>query len=117
MGIARITRDAEGPPRPWPVEAPDPQFFVVDDMWNDWDRVINVETEYPELVTLRLLAALRSVLVDNHPEWAVGIAMELGYILLTATKIQVGGEVLGSCRVAGDIVNALAALRREGETS
>ena len=108
LGTAQITSDAEGPPRPWPVETADPEFFVVDDMWNDWDRVVTVETEHPQLITLPLMHRLRSVLASDRPDWAVGLAIENGYVLLTATKIQVKGEVFRSCRVAGDIVDALA---------
>jgi hypothetical protein len=103
MGKATITDGDEGAPGPWPVETLEPDFLVVDDMWNNWDRRVSVEVEQPQLVTLPVLHALREMIARDHPDWGVGVATEDGYILVTASEVLVKGSAYDSCETIRDV--------------
>jgi len=106
MGTATITDSLEGPPDPWPVESDDPDLFVVDDMWNDWDRHIEVEVKQPGSLTTAMLHALRDALTRQHPQWAVGLSTTDGYVLIGTKRILVKGAAYRRCKTVGDIVRA-----------
>jgi hypothetical protein len=54
------------------------------------------------------------VLRARHPGWAVGIATERGYVLVTSDASLVKGEAYDACKTVGDVVSALA---NEAETT
>jgi hypothetical protein len=107
MGMASITSDGAGPPEPWPVETINPQFFVVDDMWNDWDRVVKIEVEDPRLISLDALCALRAKLRQEHPGWTYVVAGIRGYVRITADAIMVEDSELTGCASVGEVVRLL----------
>ena len=85
-----IHKVAEGP-----VEDADPDFYVVDDMWNEVDRYVRVEPSSngttPHL--LRLMAQALSA----YPRWAVGFGFADGYLLVFAEKLMVKGQKFRDC--------------------
>lgn len=106
MGPATITDELEGPPNPWPIECDEPDLFVVDDMWNYWDRRIEVELKRAGALTTPMLHALRAVLAKKHPQWSVGLSTTGGYVLVGTKRILVKGGVYRRCRTVGDVVRA-----------
>lgn len=113
MGRATITSDDKGPPEPWPVEALNPQFFVVDDMWNDWDRVVKIEVEDHRLISLNVLHALRQQLRE-HPDWAYVVAGVRGYVRITADAYMVEVSELTGCTSVDEVVRLLRGERTTG---
>lgn len=111
MGTAPITSADEGPPESWPVETLSPQFFVVDDMWNDWDRVVKIEVEDHRLISLAVLHALRMTLRERHPSWAYVVAGIRGFIRVTADAFMVGASELTGCASVGEVLRLLRGKR------
>lgn len=105
MGVASITDAPDGPPDPWHVENDDPDFLVLDDMWNDWERFVKIELKRPVLLTDRVVWAVWTVLA-TYPSWAVGIASEVGYLYISGGRASVKGSAFSRCRALGDVFEA-----------
>jgi hypothetical protein len=104
MGEARITEDETGPPEPWSVECHDPDFFVVDDWYNDWSFWAKVETQARN-VSLAVMESLVAVLREMPVNWAIGISIpRRGYILLFADRFMVDGPLLKGDSDLADVV-------------
>ena len=114
MGVARITADEVGPLQPWPVETLHPQFFIVDDMWNDRDRYVKVEVEDPHLISLDVLHALRMMLRQKHPDWEYILAGFRGYVRITPDAFLVRDTELTGCSSVGEVVRLLSGEQGEG---
>jgi hypothetical protein len=110
LGHATITDAEDGPSSPWVIETEDPDFFVVDDMWNTWQRSIHVETERPWLIRLDAIKRIRDVLQKQPKPWTVSLATEAGYILVGVDNVIVSGPVYRRCKTVGDVVRT-ASLR------
>ena len=109
MGESIINDAPEGPPDPWKVETSDePDFFVIDDQLNDYSFWILVETKGKKgtMITLPALKALVDMLRTMPPNWAVGISLLNGYILLFSDRVMVKGPLLENARDIADIVLA-----------
>jgi hypothetical protein len=65
-------------------------------------RCVSVEVERPRLVTLPVLHALHEMVAREHPGWAVGVATEDGYVLVTASEVLVKGSAYDSCETVRD---------------
>ena len=78
-----------------PVGDTDPDYYVVDDMWNEVDRYIRVEPggngTTPHF--LRLMAQTLSA----YPRWAVGFGFADGYLLVFTEKLMVKGQKFRDC--------------------
>ena len=114
MGMAKITADEVGPLQRWPVETLHPQFFVVDDMWNDRDRYVKVEVEDSRLIPLDVLHALRMILRQKHPDWEYILAGLRGYVRITPDAFLVKDTELTGCGSVGEVVRLLSGERDEG---
>jgi len=79
----------------------DPDFFVVDDMWNDCDRISVVEST-PEHVSTELIESLADM-AQAFPGWYV--AMRLGDCGLSVfrEKVVVGGRRFWDCKTVRDL--------------
>ena len=98
MGEAPITQEPEGPPGSWDVEANDPQYFVVDDQYNNTSRYHYVEVQNLEALSLPVLRSLWETISQN-PTWSIGIGIpQTCYIYLQFTHIWMRGAVFQSCR-------------------
>src|SRR5688572_15954753 len=73
MGEAPITDDADGPPRGWSVETDHPEFWVMDDQWDDEHLGTKVECE-ARFMTLGSLQALLKV-TTRWKGATIGIAL------------------------------------------
>ena len=73
-----------------------PDFFVVDELWNPVDKYVRVEPERSSLITLELLSSLAEALSD-YPDWAIGVYLEDGCILIFPEKLMVKGSRFGTC--------------------
>lgn len=78
-----------------PIADYDPDFFVIDEMWNDVDKYIRVEPNGYH-INLDLLTQTAQILKE-HSEWAVGFGFEDGYLLVFAEKLMVKGERFRKC--------------------
>jgi hypothetical protein len=63
----------------------DPDFFVVGDMWNEYDRWNRVEAS-PSLVTTPLLRELIAM-VQRWPDWCVYLALTVGGLTVLGDRI------------------------------
>ena len=68
----------------------DPEFFVVDEMWNPIDKYIKVEPTSSHLINFGLLSSLVEA-VRSYPGWAVGVYLEDCCVLVFAEKLMVKG--------------------------
>jgi hypothetical protein len=107
MGTAPIVDGADdGPPDPWPVEAENPQIFVVDDLWNDVERHHRVELADVRVFTREFLMALWSLVRDEYPRWGIGLSIPDGYLYLMADRLLVKGSRFRRARTAEQVVAA-----------
>jgi hypothetical protein len=82
-----------------------PDFFVVDELWNPVDKYVKVEPDHSSLITLELLSSLVEVLSD-YPDWAIGLYLENGCVLVFPEKLMVKGPRFETCF---DVVSVAAA--------
>lgn len=73
------------------VGVDDPEFFVVDELWNSVDRYVRVEPVTSNLINFNLLSSLVEV-IRSYPGWAVGIYLEDACVLIFAEKLMVKGS-------------------------
>jgi hypothetical protein len=91
MGEMPILDDWESSEDAWPVATTDPDFFVVGDMWNDYDRWNRVEAS-PWLVTTTLLYDL-IMMLQLWPGWCVYLALTQGGLTVLGDRILYEGEL------------------------
>jgi hypothetical protein len=104
MGEAIINADEDGPPDPWPVESRNPDFFVVDDWYNNWSYWAKVETEGRH-ISLAVVESLVAVLRTMPADWAIGVSIpKNGYILLFADRFMVDGPLFENDTDLADVV-------------
>ena len=105
MGEAPLQQSCIGPD--WRVENDSPNFYVVDDMWNEQQMFAWVETA-PECLTGELLAATVRLLNEVESGWAVSFALfrggvSIGGVLLLRDRLMVAGEEFAECRWLSDV--------------
>lgn len=105
MGECLIADEGDGPPGPWPVECDEPDFFVVDDWYNDWEFFIRIET-HSRRISKEFIHALVSVLSAMPRRWAAGIDVGDGYLLLYADRLMTDGPRFEHCDSMGDVIAA-----------
>lgn len=103
MGEAVITNEIDGP-NDWERDASsDPDFFIVDDQYNDCERYVYVEPK-SEKISEDWLLGLMGVL-KRWPGWGAGIGVDKeAYILIFAEKIMITGLMLEKCKSIDEIV-------------
>src|SRR5688572_22772668 len=87
-----ITDDEDPGLGEWPVGDGDPDFFVVDDQYNDWDALVYVEIGYEVPFGEWLRALMRTL--RRHRGWGVGINSHVGalrraYVIAFADRLMV----------------------------
>jgi hypothetical protein len=90
----------------WKFGMRNPDFFVVSDMWNAWNRWSRVESS-PQLINPELLTELVATLMD-WPGWCVYLALKKGGLTVFADRILYEGPFFeGSVSIA-DLANRCA---------
>ena len=79
----------------WKVDTRNPDFFVVDDMWNRWSRWNRVEAA-PRFVNTNLLNDLVTM-VKAYPGWCVYLALERGGLTVFGNRILFEGDLFSGC--------------------
>ena len=108
MGEMPILEDWEASESAWEVAESDPDFFVVDDMWNQWSRWNRVEAA-PWLVTADLLVDVTQML-SAFPEWCVYFALTEGGLTVFHDRILFEGALFSGASSIDD-------LSRRGEST
>ena len=103
MGEMPILDDWEASEAAWPAAEADPQFFVVDDMWNQWSRWNRVEAD-PWLVTADLLVDVTQML-PMFPEWCVYFALTEGGLTVFQDRILYEGALFSGASSIDDLSN------------
>jgi hypothetical protein len=91
MGETPVLSDWEASEDAWQVGTLDPDFFVINDMWNEYDRWSPVDAA-PGLVTAQLLRDLIAM-VQRWPGWRVHIGLEQGGLTVLSDRILYEGEL------------------------
>jgi hypothetical protein len=79
----------------------DPDFFVVDDMYNDHDRLSIVECN-PSHITADLISSL-SEMTRDFPGWWVSFSLGDSGLFVTSKTVLLGGRRFWDCRSAQEI--------------
>lgn len=103
MGEMPICEDWESSEAAWQFETSDPDFFVPDDMWNQWSRWNRVEAS-PWLVNNRLLWDL-VLMVPAFSDWCVYLALEAGGLTVFGNRILYEGELFIGSQSIDDLGN------------
>jgi hypothetical protein len=90
MGEMPIRDEWEASEREWEGGASNPDFFVVADMWNGYDRWNRIEAASALLVTTDLLRHLIAV-VQRYPGWCVYLALTEGGLTVLGDRILFEG--------------------------
>lgn len=80
-----------------------PDFFVVDDMWNEHDRLSLVESD-PEHITVSLIESLAEM-TSTFPGWRVALKLGDCGIDVFGDKVLVGGRRFWDCKTVDDLVS------------
>src|SRR5271154_266464 len=78
-----------------------PDFFVVDEMWNSWSRWNRVEAS-PHLVNRDLLTEMIAMLLD-WPGWCVYMALGKGSLTVFSNRILYEGDLFQGCETLTDL--------------
>lgn len=94
-----------------PIECAEPDFFVVDDRWNEEQMLVCVELA-PERLTLDVLESLVTMLA-GYPGWAVQFVVfrdgqGLGGVQLMSDRAMVAGDLFQGCSSLSDVARACA---------
>lgn len=101
----------DGSPLPLngPLECAEPDFYVVDDRWNEEQMLVSVEVP-PERLSFEVLQAIVSMLA-TRPGWVVQFALFrdgdfLGGVQILSDCAMVGGDLLQGCTTLSDVARA-----------
>ena len=98
-GEIPILDDWDASEKAWKGGVANPDFFVVSDMYNEYNRWNRVEAS-PWLVTTPLLCDLIDM-VQQWPGWCVYLALEQGGLTVIADRILCDGDLFaGASSVA-----------------
>lgn len=84
----------------------DPDFFVVDDMWNEHDRLSLVESD-PKHITADVIEALAEM-ASAFPRWRVVLKLGDCGLDVFGDKVIVGGRRFWDCNTVKDLVSRCA---------
>jgi hypothetical protein len=101
MGEMPLLADWESSEEAWRSETRDPDFFVVDDMWNEWSRWNRVEAS-PWHVSASVLADLVHM-VRDYPGWCVYLALEQGGLTVFGDRILFEGTLFAGSDSIDDL--------------
>jgi hypothetical protein len=101
MGEMPLLADWESSEAAWPSETSAPDFFVVDDMWNDRSRWNRVEAS-PWLVNTALLWDV-VLMVQNFPDWCVYLALQEGGLTVFGNRILYEGTLFAGTQSIEDL--------------
>ena len=90
----------------WKSGDKNPDFFVVSDMYNQWNRWNMVEAS-PWLVNGDLLTELVAMLL-NWPEWCIYLALMDGGLTVFRNRILYEGTLFEDCASIGDLSDRCA---------
>jgi hypothetical protein len=110
MGETPILNDWEASEEAWRRATSDPDFFVVDDMWSEYNRWNRVEAS-PSLVTAQLLHDLIAM-VQQWPGWCVYIALTLGGLTVLGDRILHEGDLFVGASSIEELGERCAAAKR-----
>ncbi len=79
----------------------EPDFFVVDDQYNDTDRDHRVESG-PKNLKPGLLKALTTMLTDTN-KWMIYLAVQSGGLAIRSDRIEYSGDLFEGCKTIADI--------------
>jgi hypothetical protein len=96
----------------WKRGAHKPDFFVVDDMYNEWDRWHRIEAS-PSLVNDDLLSELVALLL-SWPDWCLYIALTVGGLTVFRDRILYEGKTFDG---SGSIADLAARCGSTGRTA
>jgi len=85
----------------WKAAERNPDFFIVDDMWNQWSRWNRVEAA-PWLVTADLLDDLTQML-PMFPKWCVYFALTEGGLTVFQDRILYEGALFSGASSIDDL--------------
>jgi len=111
MGELPIFDDWETSNEAWEAGTRNPDFFVVDDMYNQYDRWNRVEAS-PWFVTTRLLHDLVA-LVQRWPGWCVYLALTKGGLTVLEDRILYEGELFADARSVDELGEKCVAAQAE----
>jgi hypothetical protein len=101
MGETPLLADWESSEAAWQPETRDPEFFVVDDMWNEWSRWTRVEAA-PWRVNANLLVDIVRM-VRDFPGWCVYLALEEGGLTVFGDRILFEGTLFAGSDSIDDL--------------
>jgi hypothetical protein len=87
----------------WKCGDRNPNFFVVSDMYNEWNRWNRVEAS-PWFVNGDVLTDLVAMLLD-WPEWCVYVALGEGGLTVFRNRILYEGTLFDGCVSIGDLAD------------
>jgi hypothetical protein len=96
-----ILDDLEASNEAWKAGVSTPDFFVVSDMHNEYDRWHRVEAS-PCLVTMQLLNELIAV-VQRWPGWCVYLALMQRGLTLLGNRILYEGELFDGASTVAEL--------------
>lgn len=92
-----------------PIECAEPDFFVVEDRWNEEQMLVRVELP-SERLSVDVLES-RVTMLAEYPGWVVQLVVyrgddALGGIQLMSDRAMVAGDVFQGCPSLSDVVRA-----------
>jgi len=114
MGEMPILDDLETSEEAWHGGTKNPDFFVVADMWNEYNRWNRVETS-PWLVNISLLHELIAM-VRTWPGWCVYLALVQGGVTVLGDRVLYEGDLFAGATSLKDLIQRCA-LSKLAETS
>jgi hypothetical protein len=81
----------------------DPDFFVVDDMYNEHDKLSIVESD-PKFVTANLITALSDMAL-GFPDWWIRFSLGDSGLRISAGKLLLGGRRFWDCTSVEEVAD------------
>jgi len=103
MGEVDLSIDTEDAPSFRDDTVDDPDFFVVDDMYNEYNRLSIVECN-PSHINANLLNSL-SEMIRNFPGWWVSFSLGDSGLFVTSETVLLGGRRFWDCRCLEEITD------------
>jgi hypothetical protein len=94
----------------WKPGAQEPDFFVVSDMYNEWDRWHRIEAS-PSLVNGDLLSELIALLL-SWPDWCLYMALKVGGLTVFRDRILYEGKTFDGSGSIADLAARCEAAER-----
>jgi len=101
MGEMPLLSDRATSEAAWRFETAEPDFFVVDDMHNEWSRWNRVEAS-PWHVNASLLVSLVRM-VQDFPGWCVYLALQEGGLTVFNDRILFEGAIFAGANSIDDL--------------